>query len=56
MFDYAMCYNIKPFKMNNHNGRWTLIFQKKKTKKSLYCHMLKFDKWTKKDINMTLWL
>jgi hypothetical protein len=27
-FDYATCHNPRPFKMNNHNGRWISIFQK----------------------------
>jgi hypothetical protein len=27
-FDYAMCHDLKPFKMNNHNGWWISIFQK----------------------------
>jgi hypothetical protein len=27
-FDCATCYNPKPFKTNNHNGRWISLFQK----------------------------
>jgi hypothetical protein len=27
-FDCATCHNLKPSKMNNHNGRWISIFLK----------------------------
>jgi hypothetical protein len=31
-FDCATCHNLRPLKMNNHNGRWISIFQKKSPK------------------------
>ncbi len=27
IFDYITCHNLKPYKMNNHNGWWRSIFQ-----------------------------
>jgi hypothetical protein len=29
IFDYAMCHNLRPYKMNNYNGWWKLILLKK---------------------------
>jgi hypothetical protein len=31
-FDCAICHNVRPLKMHNHNGRWISIFQKKPPK------------------------
>jgi len=38
--------------MNNHNGWWISIFQKKITKKSSECHMSNFDEWMKNDVSV----
>jgi len=34
-FDYATCHNLRPSKMNNHNGQWISIFQKQNHQKIL---------------------
>ncbi len=32
-FDCVMCHNLKPYKMNNYNGWWRSIIQKKTSPK-----------------------
>ncbi len=54
--DYAMCHNLRSFKMNNNNRQWISIFQKKSPKFFHNVRVLNFDEWMKNDINMTLWL
>ncbi len=53
-FDCVTCHNLKPSKMNNHNGWWTLTFQKKSSK--FFHNVVCFDEWMKSDVNMTIWL
>jgi hypothetical protein len=40
--------------MNNDNGWWRLILQKKIIQKSAYCHVLDFDGLMKSNVTMTL--
>ncbi len=54
IFYCVTCHNLKPFKVNNHNGHWILILQKSFTKTSSYCHLLNLDEWMKNDVNVTL--
>jgi hypothetical protein len=41
-FDHATCHNLRPFKMNNHNGWWILVSQKNSSKKfhNATCYIL----------------
>ncbi len=41
-FDYATCHNLRPSKMNNHNGQWIsiLFFKSPKNPHSATCYIL----------------